>query len=382
MRHENIDSLINDIYESATNPKYLNCFAQNLLEVIGGRGLVISHNDFNRTQYSLVTQIGVDDDDANRYARDVFAIDDVVKLYAQLSEGNTNQMSQYCGDRQLKSLSGYEEWYKPLDMHQFLSTIIKNNPRKFSFLSVVRTEKESRFSERDMELLRILNPHIVRAVALRERLLVAESNSAAALSAIDQLNCACAFVDSRGRVMLSNDKLEQLAQAQHILIKQRRLQLARYNDNKCLVNAIEECSKQGLGMQGEGISFRFYSKTGRSLVMHCIPYRLTASQMDVYTNDINVAIFISDLDDKLEPSPRRFKQLWGLTNAEIRVLQCFIKGYSTNDSAELLSVSNETVRYHIKNIFRKTGVNRQSELISLVLKSLGQINFSSLKIEK
>lgn len=57
----------------------------------------------------------------------------------------------------------------------------------------------------------------------------------------------------------------------------------------------------------------------------------------------------------------------GLTAAEIRVTKLLVAGNNVKAICDNLAISNNTVRSHLKNIFAKTGTNRQAELVRLIL---------------
>jgi len=79
------------------------------------------------------------------------------------------------------------------------------------------------------------------------------------------------------------------------------------------------------------------------------------------------AIFISDPEDSVEISPEILSRLYDLTNAEARILNGLCQGKRLETLAEDLTVTVNTIRHHLKQVFRKTGTKRQSELIKLVL---------------
>ena len=59
-------------------------------------------------------------------------------------------------------------------------------------------------------------------------------------------------------------------------------------------------------------------------------------------------------------------QAFDLTPAESRLAALLATGTSIASAAERLRISRETARNHLKAIFSKTGVHRQSELVTLV----------------
>ena len=63
---------------------------------------------------------------------------------------------------------------------------------------------------------------------------------------------------------------------------------------------------------------------------------------------------------------------FGLTRAEARLVIHLVTGTSLKSSAKALGVGYETVRRHVKSVFRKTGTHRQSELVLTVLRAINE----------
>ena len=61
---------------------------------------------------------------------------------------------------------------------------------------------------------------------------------------------------------------------------------------------------------------------------------------------------------------------FGLTPAEARLALHLVAGETLRSAEVKLSISYETARTHLKNIFDKTGTCRQAELIVVILTAL------------
>jgi len=94
------------------------------------------------------------------------------------------------------------------------------------------------------------------------------------------------------------------------------------------------------------------------------------------------AVFLTDPEHHNEPPTAILTRLYGLTEAEARLLQALLIGKKLETVAEDNSVSLNTVRTHLKQVFRKTGTNRQPELISLVLNSSAYMASIPVKVEE
>lgn len=74
---------------------------------------------------------------------------------------------------------------------------------------------------------------------------------------------------------------------------------------------------------------------------------------------------VSDLVQALHSLAERTdnpKRLFGLTSRELQVVSSIVAGYSNKDIAQTLSVSEDTVKHHLTNIFNKLGVSNRLEL--------------------
>jgi DNA-binding CsgD family transcriptional regulator len=83
-------------------------------------------------------------------------------------------------------------------------------------------------------------------------------------------------------------------------------------------------------------------------------------------HDLHAAVFICDPDQVYEGDIEAMQRLFGLTDAEGRVMQIAGSGTPPRDIAATLGKSYETVRTHLKSVYRKTGVASQAELSRLV----------------
>lgn len=74
------------------------------------------------------------------------------------------------------------------------------------------------------------------------------------------------------------------------------------------------------------------------------------------------AIFIESPTRPLSPAHRAYVALFGLTRAECRVADALLCGLRPKEMAESLSVSESTIRTHVKALHAKTGTRGMSAL--------------------
>jgi DNA-binding NarL/FixJ family response regulator len=75
---------------------------------------------------------------------------------------------------------------------------------------------------------------------------------------------------------------------------------------------------------------------------------------------VNLLSALHDLMQQAAAVPE--KKTYGLTPRELEVVTCIVEGCSNKDIAKQFTISEETVKRHLSNIFDKTGVSTRLEL--------------------
>tara|TARA_R100000365_G_C2746434_1_gene75732 strand:- start:3150 stop:4199 length:1050 start_codon:yes stop_codon:yes gene_type:complete len=81
----------------------------------------------------------------------------------------------------------------------------------------------------------------------------------------------------------------------------------------------------------------------------------------------HVAVFISRTDRRKRVSETLLMDLLALTPTEARIAGALASGTRAADIAAEMDVSQATMSFHLRNLFQKTGTNRQADLIALIL---------------
>ncbi len=75
-----------------------------------------------------------------------------------------------------------------------------------------------------------------------------------------------------------------------------------------------------------------------------------------------VADMVSYLRDKAAQTPPPPAKAYGLTKRELEILSTIVSGLSNKEIAQKFSLSEDTVKHHLTNIFDKVGVSSRLEL--------------------
>jgi DNA-binding CsgD family transcriptional regulator len=87
----------------------------------------------------------------------------------------------------------------------------------------------------------------------------------------------------------------------------------------------------------------------------------------------SVLVFVWDPELPEHDTEVGLRELFGFTSCEARLANLLMKGKSVEDCCTQLEIRPSTVRMHLANLFAKTGVQRQGQLVSLLWKSVGMV---------
>ena len=205
-------------------------------------------------------------------------------------------------------------------------------------------------------VLDALHPHIARAAALSARLNL--DRVTAAMDALEMIGASAATLDERGRLQIATGRF-QAAIGTAYFDSSARLQLRSPTADQQLRDALKGTAE---GRGGATVVLR--QTDGRMpIALHILPVRGVAR--DVFCKAA-VIVIASDGEPQQAPSPSLLQALFDLTPAEARVAEAVNRGKPLEEIAGAAMVSRETIRTHLKHVYQKTGVARQSDLATLI----------------
>lgn len=89
---------------------------------------------------------------------------------------------------------------------------------------------------------------------------------------------------------------------------------------------------------------------------------MSVASGDYWIAEKRVVNLVAALHDLEIEAARPQHRSYGLTPREMEVVGCIIEGCSNRDIAQQFSISEETIKRHLSNIFDKTGVSTRLEL--------------------
>ena len=122
------------------------------------------------------------------------------------------------------------------------------------------------------------------------------------------------------------------------------------------------------GTLGEEVAIEALQIGARGIVLkdaladHLTTAIRAVSSGDYWIGGKRVVNLVGALHELMQQAAVPERKTYGLTPRELEVVGCIVEGCSNRDIAKQFSISEETVKRHLSNIFDKTGVSTRLEL--------------------
>ncbi|VVP06355.1 hypothetical protein PS903_03045 [Pseudomonas fluorescens] len=271
------------------------------------------------------------------------------------------------------SSSFYLLFCQPHDCHQMLGADIRMPDGSTVRLRINRPRGQARFSQVERAMCAMLLPHLRRALHMHSLLDRSESLGSLYSQTISRMAVATIVLDENGTVVQLNPVAREIIASQDGLkVVGGRLEATYPSDNRELSrlvrNAFQRVKQGHDGLQiAEATSIsRPSGKVSLGVVVELIPTQELVEGKGKPT----VVVYVRDAVSKSLVSNVVTSQLYNLTPAETLLALELANGLSLEEASEALNIRRNTARAHLRSIFSKTGVRRQTELVRIMLNSV------------
>lgn len=232
------------------------------------------------------------------------------------------------------------------------------------------------FTANDEQRMKILLPHLSRALGVMLRLRDTELKQTSMQAVLDRINYGVVLFDKYRHPTFLNAPAKQLIDLKDGLGLRKRngdensteLVAANEKANTLLTQAINEAIAPDI------LSTRHFSSavviprpSGKA------PFLINFSSLSNFndlslTNGHPVAIaFINDCAADVRLNGSALKDAYALTEAEVRAAEFLMNGCSIEEAAQQLGVSVNTIKTQLRQLHDKTGTNNRARLVKLLL---------------
>ena len=298
------------------------------------------------------------------YNKHYYALDPFVDL----PQDRVVTVQELIGEANWRESEFYTQFLKPLDILHALGADIRTDDGIECRLRVARPHREPPFSENDKALCTVVLPHLKRAVRLHSQLEVVDSERRLYAGTVDRMLVGTVMLDETGSVLKSNPVAdEMIREGDGLRLVNGALRANVAAENRELQRLVRQALNGGTLAVVNAISISRKATRGKLGVMiRSLPNAGSSKTK----RRPSVALFIRDAERKSEASREMVRRLFDLTPAESSLALALANGLTLDEAADGLNIRKNTARAHLRSIFSKIGVTRQTTLVRVLLSSV------------
>ena len=339
----------------------------SIIHSIGAATGTLQVADAGGPSVEIVANVGLTDQDMAQYATYYSKCDPWVREGLKQPLDRAYRFSNLVAPNSLEKSEFWNDFGRRVGPGLFygIGAGLKLGPSKVGLIGLQRPRNADDFDNKERDHLTALLPHLKYALMVRDRLFMLEHAVGVAYSALDRLQTSVVIARADGTVIFANVAAQNLAKANDgfaMIGPRRRVSAGLPLETTHLLRLIARAA--GTASKAEGISGGVLSLSRPSMRRS---YSVVVSPLASRPGLPSAAlVLITDPEQRSQAEPDRIAALYSLTPAETRLAVALVLGKSLRTYADETSLSVNTVRWTMKQLFSKTGTHRQSELIQLL----------------
>ncbi len=246
--------------------------------------------------------------------------------------------------------------------HDILAFGLARDSATIGSISFIRDSSAGGIGDSEIAAIRLLVPHLQRALAINGLLDVGNSVVSTFKTALDALRCGVLLIDVNGFILHANHSAERMLRGGSTIRNVHGFLQARVpSAAKELRAAIPLATRNEARVSKGEFVIRLTDLDQPPVLAHVLTMTGGERRTGLQSEAI-AAVFIGASPDDNDTAAA-LAAAFGLTPAETRVLASLVAGRTLEQTASTLRVAVTTTKTHLENIFSKTGVTRQADLV-------------------
>jgi DNA-binding CsgD family transcriptional regulator/PAS domain-containing protein len=309
-----------------------------------------------------ITDFGFDPDHVARTWDHYLPMNPLFKIAPMMRPGAIVTNGMVIDTAAFRMTEFYNGWARPQGICCPITLVLHRSGSAYVPLTLVRPDGTGDADDDVRDLLTRVAPALMKAFSVTMRLERLKSREAALEEALSKLSAGIVLLDRNRHIQFANEAAEEILRDGTMLTAARGLLRANVERDGNLQAAVSAAlSGAGTSQANEVLLI----KDGvRPILLSVLPVNPASSLFEDKRN-VGCVVIISVVDQRSVSGSSRLSKAYNLTGAEARLLEALLAGKDLGEAATSLSVSRNTAATHLRHIFSKTQVNRQSELIRL-----------------
>jgi len=349
-----LSALIGDIYDAALDPVLWTTVVEKVGRFVGGSGASIFSQDSVRKTGNAYYFFGVDRYYKQLYFDTYIKFDPLSASYLTLNVGDVISNSNIIPHDEFIATRFYKEWAQPQGWVDNVITALERSPTSIAAFVVFRHERDGIADDPTRQLLRLLTPHLRRAVLIGKVIDLKTIEAATFADTLDGLSAGIFLIDATGRIVHANAAGHVILGTCDILrAAGGRLTAGDPQIDQLLCDVFIAAGNGDAAIGIKGIALPLMARDGERHVAHVLPLTSGARRRAGIATSAAAAVFVHKAAlDVLSP-PGAIARAYKLTPTELRVLLAIVEVGGGPEVAEALGIADGTVKTHLSHLFKK-----------------------------
>jgi len=261
----------------------------------------------------------------------------------------------------------YHEWAKPQGLEDIAGLVFDKTTTTIGTLVLGKHIDTGMYDDRINADLTLLFPHVRRAVLIGRTIGGLQDETRELSAVLDRLSAGVVLLTPTGAIVRTNAAAEvMLATAAPIARSAGAVLLPGSVAQRALMRTLSAFASGETGGD-KGVSIPVAGADGAEFLIHILPLDDKRRKAIEGGTGAVAILFVRPRASGHAEAAAALSERFRLTAREREVLEALVDVGGVPMIAEMLGVSNTTVRTHVTNIFDKTGVRRQTDLIKLMM---------------
>jgi DNA-binding CsgD family transcriptional regulator/PAS domain-containing protein len=359
-----LSTVIADIYDAAIDPALWRQALASTCAYVGGNSAVLYWHDVASESSQALHLFNEDPKYTQLYFEKYLPMNPMFPAAAFVDVGIVMTSDDIMPNEELIETRFYKEWIEPQGIVDSLAVNFEKGATRTSLINI-RTDVV--IDENMRRRMAVLVPHWQRAVEIGRLFDQSKAKEEALTETLDHVEAAVFLVGADGAIAFANDPARRmLDQAVLVCARDGALHAVASGTDRMLHDIFTAAAIGDASIGVRGVALPLTASSSDRWFAHVLPLTSGRRQQAGQANHAVAAIFIRQTAPNAPLPLEAIAKRYNLLPSEVRVLAAVATVQGVRELANLLGVSQATVKTHLHNLFRKTGTKRQSELVRLV----------------
>ena len=305
------------------------------------------------------------------YFRNYYPRDEAIPRLYGLRDGELVHKADLYTDREKRMSATYNEFRRAHHTQNGLFLGIETHDGSGVVMSFGNSVEREGWGNDQIQTIQRLVPHIRQFARVRRAMADAEALGASLSELLENRRTGFIQIDRRGRILEANDRARDILLKRDGLRDEEGVLAAEDREEHAKLQRLVAQALPLYGVHGAGASMKITRRKIKTpLVLEIHPVRKL--RMDHPGGQLGALVLVVDPARRPRVDPVLAAAVLGLTPMEGRVAVAILTGRTAAGIANALGCAESTVKTHLKRVYDKLGITKQTELVRrlLVLDSL------------